>query len=167
MACANSNICNGDTQEVCTCTMNTMAQLRVPQPMYDHNSPIARAAYQCCTSAGATQNPCVHEDRWTLNRRLTLPSISHRGPELLDTHASIFCLWGHLSVHHQFSRAQVHTPAHGCFFRLHTSIFLRLLHSPKQLKAVMSCNTPDLIMLGAKPFFLDAVSEWSGWTCMR
>ena len=47
----------------------------------------------------------LEEDRWTISRRLTLPSTSHREREPLDTHASIVFLWVLLL----FS-AQVHFP---------------------------------------------------------
>ena len=33
----------------------------------------------------------LHRDGLTINRRLTMPTSSHRGPDLLDTHASIVC----------------------------------------------------------------------------
>ena len=33
----------------------------------------------------------LHRDGLTINRRLTMPTMSHRGPDLLDTHASSAC----------------------------------------------------------------------------
>ena len=80
MACANT-ICNRDSHEVCTRTVMTVANLCTCR---------IAMLYRCRCDA---EPVCARGQVDTQLIWLTLPTISHRGPELLDTHASIFCLW--------------------------------------------------------------------------